>query len=176
MKRLVKSRVFWAGWIVPFAMYWTVAYFAPNKYLIPTLNALVLTISAAVMVAYTPSVWWVVRTQNAEVAKLRFLLIGIWLSWSAQLFWRAWSLLWLLSGREEWMIQNDVVGFFLFSVFCGGSFHLLSPNSLWSGVPGLRWIALGLITGAGVGLASVIAITSPDFHWLTAIMKPYVPR
>lgn len=176
MKLLIRSRVFWVGWLVPFVAYWTAAYFVPNKLLIETLNVMVLTIATAVLIAYTPSLWWALRKENEQVSRLQFLLIGIWLTWWATTFWRMWSLLWLLSGREEWMIQNDVVGFFLFSVFCGGCFHLLSPNSLWIGVPGLRWIVLGLLVGIGVGFASWVAASGPDLHWLTAIIKPYVPR
>lgn len=174
MRRILRNKLFYLGWVLPFIGFWIAAYFVENRILLEVGNALVMAISVSVGVAYTPALIKVLR--NPAYEEMQYLIAGIWLSWWAHAGWRAWSLLWLLSGQPAWLVNSDVVAFFLFSVFCGGAFHLISPNALWKEIPGLRWIALGLVVGFGVIVGMVLIGRRPDLTWLAESIRPYVPR
>ena len=106
--------------------------------------------------------------------------IGIFYSWTFGALWRIWTLLWLTSGQEPWMVNNDLIAFFQAGIFLAAVYHLISPGAIGGhrgeAMPSLKWIVVGVVAGVAVGLASFLSLASPDtsafVHWI----KPYVPR
>lgn len=121
------------------------------------LNAMTVVVGVAVIIAYLPgSMSWVWDRPKTTAGHL--LVIGITVSWLANIGRVSWLWAWRLSG------QPDDVAFFnhwflavtLYILIIGGSLHLLAHRAIDDKVPMSGWVTLllatmiGLIIGFGV--------------------------
>jgi hypothetical protein len=173
MRLLVRSRHFYIG-IGLFTAFWVMASVVPNSVVLLITNSLVLAGSTAVAVAYVPVVWRAVR--ESRDASIQHIALGIGYAWTCSAMWRVWSLLWLTSGQDPVLVNNDLVAFFQAGVFLGACYHLTSPGAIGRDMPQLRWIALGVVVGTGVLLATLLALYNPDTSRFMHVIKPYIPR
>ena len=173
MKRLVRSSHF-AVPIMLGALFWLTAMVMPNRIVLLLTNSLVLVGSIAVCVFYTPSAIKLVRTRPED--PVIHLVLGICYAWGFSAIWRLWSLLWLTSGQEEWMVNNDLIGFLQAGVFLGACYHLTSPGAIRPDIPALRWLIPAVVIGGAVGLCACLAAYNLDSRPLVQWLKPYIPR
>ena len=159
-------------------IFWTTAYFLPNWLVLLVTNSLVLIASAAVGFAYIPVAWATIWLE--ESTSDQRIAIGIAYSWFFGALWRILSLLWITSGQDPVLVNNDVIAFFQAGIFLGAVYHLISPGAIGGPkgerLPSLKWIALGCVVGIAVALAVMLAVLSPDTRGLVEQIKPYIPR
>lgn len=178
MRRAVRSFHVWIC-ISLLAIFCLTASVLDNRIILLLTNSLLLAISTAVGIAYTPVAWFAVR--HDERPQIQHIAIGISLGWTFSALWRLWSLFWLMTGagpEYAYLIQNDLVGAFQAAIALGAFYHLTSPGALGHNRPRARWIAIGLVIGAAVGIAMILAYYTPNegAKALADAIKPYVPR
>lgn len=162
------------GDLILLILFWTCAYFTPNKTVLLLTNSMVLAGSIGVSITYIPAAIQSIRT--GKDMSVQHITLGIAYAWSFSAAWRAWSLLWLLSNQPSWMINNDLVAFFQAGIFRGSCYHLTAPGAIAPNIPSLRWMVLGIIVGTAVGLAAVLSIFHPDLTQFVQVLRPYVPQ
>jgi hypothetical protein len=120
--------------------------------------------------------------RGKQPARVQHIALGIGFAWAGAALWRIWSLIWLTSGQEDWMIHSDVVAFFQAMISLGALYHLTSPGAVADlGLARLkpqwaRGVAVGGVILAALVTAIAIDVLEPDTRWLTETIKPYVPR
>jgi hypothetical protein len=178
MKRAVRSGHFWTC-IVLFMVFCLTATLIENRIVLLLTNSLLLAVSTAVGIAYIPVAWAAIR--DSDNPQIQHIALGISLGWSFSAAWRLWSLFWLMTGAGpefSFLIQNDLVGLFQAGISLGAFYHLTSPGALGHNRPRGRWIALGCVVGAALGVAAVLAYYSPNdtARRMAETIKPYIPR
>lgn len=178
MRKAIRSHHFWLC-ISLFAAFWATVLFVPGKVVLLLTNSLLMAASTAVGIAYAPVAWAAIR--DSDNPKIQHIALGISLGWSFSALWRLWSIFWLMTGAGptyEFLIQNDIVGFFQSGITLGALYHLTSPGALGPNRPRARWIAIGGVVGAALGITAVLAYHTPNDYARGAAnaIKPYIPR
>jgi hypothetical protein len=178
MKKAVRSHHFWIclGLFVAFCVTCVIL---PTRVTLLLTNSLLLAVSVAVAVAYTPIAWRDIRDSTNPIRQ--HISLGISLGWTGSALWRVWSIFWLMTGagpEYSFLIQSDIVAGFQAMIALGATYHLTSPGALGQNSPSLKWIVLGCVIGAAFGIAALLAYYTPnDFARHTAdFIEPYVPR
>lgn len=173
MKVLVRSHHLHLG-IGLFIIFWITASLLPVRYVLLITNSLYLAGATAVGICYIPAVVRAIRRN--EKASVQHIALGICYAWAFGALWRLWSLLWLTSGQQEWMVNNDLIAMFQAGIFLGACYHLTAPGAIAPEMPSLKWIALGITTGIGTLVAFWLIFMHPDTTWFVNGFKDYVPR
>jgi hypothetical protein len=172
MKYLLSSKHFYieAGL---FAAFWISTRYLDTKTTLLLTNSLLLSTSVAVAVAYIPVAWRAIRGFGAPEAQ--HIKLGISYHWTFGALWRMWSLLWITSGQQSWMVNNDVVAFFQAGIALGGMYHLTSPGALGTSSPSAKMIWVSLVVGVTMFVTSILAVSNPDTRWIAEAIRPFVP-
>jgi hypothetical protein len=173
MLAVLKSKHFAIG-LALFCGFWIGASFIENRLVLLATNALVLFGSTAVGVAFMPVAWRAIN--ESAKSNVQHIALGITYAWFFGAMWRIWTLLWLTSGQQSWMVNNDIVAFFQTGIFFGACYHLTSPGAIGDDMPRLKWIVLGLVLGVSVLTVSLLTYFNPDTTGFVEAIKPYVPR
>jgi hypothetical protein len=173
MRRIIRSKHTYIALGLG-VLFWVMARLVPNQLIILLTNCLVLAGSTAVGITYVPVAVRAIRSQAKP--SVQHIALGIMYAWFFGALWRVWSLLWLTSGQQAWMVNNDVIAFFQAGVFLGACYHLTSPGAITGNMPQLKWIVLGVVCGIAVGLTALLVLTHPDTTAFVEALKPYVPR
>jgi hypothetical protein len=172
MKILLRSAYFHVD-MAMLVVFWVSAYFIAVRPTLLICNSLLLAVSLAVACAYAPLVWDAWRGQTDP--ETRHIIKGIFYAWTFDFLWRAWTLLWLTSGQDPAMINNDVVAFLIAGKAYGGILHLTSPGALGTNKPSVRGIAIASVVGASVFIAVTLYATEPNTGWIKDAILPWLP-
>jgi hypothetical protein len=139
-------------------MFWIIAAFMPTSYVLLITTCFVLEISTAVAIIYT--VVAVKTIRKAATLPTQHIAVGICYAWLFNSLLRIWSLLWLISGGQDWLLANNLVAFLHAGVALGGIYHLTSPGAFGRDMPAWRWITLAAVAGlVMVGIVIAIGMT-----------------
>lgn len=141
--RLVKNRLFEID-LVATLLFWVVAPFL-SRYLVFELdNALTLSISLGIIVAYTPGAWYSLRLPWYQVQASNFITVGIWQFWLVEAFQRIWALISRSLGRPDWMADHLFPAYLIWMGAFAGFFHVVTKEQ--SDVfPSSNWRLIGVV-------------------------------
>lgn len=159
-------------------IFWISVFYIPNQLVLLITNNLLLAGSTAVGITYIPVAWHAITSD--ESTRVQRIALGIAYSWFFGALWRIWSLLWITGGQDPVMVNNDLIAFFQAGMFLGAVYHLISPGAIGGdrgeSMPSLKWIALGVVCGVAVTIATLLATLNPDTRAIVEAIKPYIPR
>lgn len=149
------------------------AWILPNRILIETLRAMLLSISIAVVIAYAaPAVSAMLDKRRPDLVAQ--LTLGIALGWAATAFQSTWSLIYRLAGQPLWMQNNDLNALIIWSLCLAAALHITAPGAIDGRIPRRNMVSLGLAIGAGVLIVSIIMIWNPNVDGLVDAIKPWL--
>ena len=125
-------------------------------FLIGLLNAISLSLSVGVCVAFIPAMLAIFFKPHA-LERGDYLSLGIWITWFAVIMQAAWSIAWRARGMPLWMASTDFTSYFLFTRVCGAIFHLAAPAAINDQIPPRRWIMIGILIAVAVALAILVS-------------------
>lgn len=113
-------------------------------------NFVMVPLEFLIFLIYMPGFLRGMITRPGEGSAELYLIMGIWLNWSADLVVRIWSLVWRYSGRPEWMIVSDVITFILYLRTISGVIHVTAPSTIEGVVPRSSWYVVAVAFAAGL--------------------------
>lgn len=132
MKRFSRARLFmWA--IIHSFIFVTLSTFVPRLALMTILNGIFLGIVVAVVIVYTPLVWFTFKKNNVDrVSQLALGIALIWVSIAGQrLYW----IVWHANGMPEEWRSNPFLAALAFIAIIGGGLFVTAPGYPPEGSP-----------------------------------------
>lgn len=175
MKKAARSPHFWIA-IVLVSFFSFSASVISNTTLLILTNSLLLAASTAVGVAYVPVAWHAMR--NEERPAVQHIALGIAYAWIFSAIWRCFSIFWLMADQPMFLVNNDIVAMCQAGIALGAFYHLTSPGAISWNMPRMKWIILGCVIGAALGLSVLLASFTPNEYAraLAEVIRPYIPH
>ena len=137
------------GLLLPALLFTYLAIGVDNAVEIQLLNAIRLSMSTGVLVAYMPPVLKILHDPQ-PLQRSDYLSFGIVWSWLGAACSGVWWVAYQLMGRPSGMSNNDFVALTIFLSCIGALFHLAAPGALDRRVPPLRWVVIGGLVATGL--------------------------
>lgn len=171
LSQIGRSQTFWIGTVVIFS-YWIVAPWLDTNSQTEWLRAILISVGATIVVAYTPGVIKFLITPSPVQAQQ--LTMGIVVAWFGTAMAGIYLLLWRMAGQPPWMVNNDLNGWWLWWQIVGGVLHLTAPRSIENEIPRPNFARLRVALLAGVALGYTVAVMKPDAAGFVDKLRPYI--
>ena len=158
--QFLSRRRFWVLIVLPPALFVFLSYMTQDQALILILSVVLTAISTTATVAFTPEAFRIIHA-DVPMTRSSYLVYGIWVSWSANVYGACLGLFWRFVGEPDWIPDSDFTSLRLFLLCVAGACHVIKPDGLTEHVPTREAIRVGLIVGAAVGIGLLI-VYFPD--------------
>lgn len=172
MRRAARSSHFWVV-LGSLAAFCAGAWFLDNRNTLILSNATLFVTSFVTSLAYAPIAWRAIR--YGEGSTFQHLVVGIVLVSTGNWLWRVLSLLWLTSGQDPALVNNDVVAGLQAMISLGYLEHVTSPGALGVSVR-KRGLAVAGIAVVALVFAGWMIFVPPDTRPLAQAIIPWLPR
>lgn len=158
MTRFIRNRVV-ISLGVAWLMYWPAVAVVPTSLFLEFVNGMLAAVSIGVAVAYTPDIWQTMRKQPFRLTDAHLLVLGTTIMhWGiAAIF--AWSWVYRILNRPEWMVDHPLRGWLIYLVFLGAVLHLAVGDVQSKGtLPSRGWLHIGTFIALGLGLTVILLL------------------
>ena len=172
MVKLARSIHPWVTLVVLLA-FCAVAYLFSVRETLLIANSFLMVVSGTVAFVYLPKAIRAMREGRDQT--IQHITYGIVLGWGDTFLWRLLIMIWLLTDQDPIWTNNDVLSGLYVGAALGAFYHLTSPNAMARGFWTRVAACAGVVTVAAI-IAAVIIMAPPDLSWLSAHVKPLIPR
>jgi len=172
MVKLAKSTHPWVTLAV-LLIFCGIAYLFSVRDTLLITNSFLMVVSGTVAAVYLPKAIRAMRERRDPA--IQHITYGIVLGWGDTFLWRALIMVWLLTDQDPAWTNNDVLSGLYAGAALGAFYHLTSPNAMAKGLwP--RVVACVGVVAVAAAIAAVIIVAPPNLSWMTAHVKPWIPR
>lgn len=119
-------------------------------------NVLVFSLSAGIIVAYSPIVKDALSYEYVDGGSI--LSIGIYLGWSATFIARGFSIVWRLLGQPVEWLDSAIWGGHIALSCASAVAHMVAPGAVAGKVPTQQWLRIGALVALSVLAFSVLLV------------------
>jgi hypothetical protein len=160
------SRRFWIG--AGAALGFLPLVVLPRQFMFDIVNALTVAVGVGVLIAYLPGICR--SLQELRWDGTHYLVLGIFVTWSATALRHLWNWIWRFLGKPAEMIDHPIVAFLVWMTFMGGVLHMTARGALDGEIPRENWIRLGVVIAAGIVTGLLVIV------FLEPASPPAIPR